>query len=103
MLIQDLRFIEETDGTDQIHGGVSAYTGVQVSAREGKASANAGASAYGDITGAKTLTATIAIKSGYATASGAGGGAAAYAVSLDGLSPKVAVSTSVGTAVSTGL
>jgi hypothetical protein len=103
MLIQDLRFIEETNSTDQIHGGASAYTKVDVSAKGGRASAKANADAYGDITGTNTLTHTLAIKKSGATVSAAAGGAAGYAVTIDGFDVKTAVSTSSGTAVSTSL
>jgi hypothetical protein len=96
MLIKDLRFIEETDTTDNIHGGASAFTGVSVSANGGTASAGATAKALGDSTVAGTVTGTRSAKGAYYAVSAAAGGAAAAAVTLNGRKPIVATSVTTG-------
>jgi hypothetical protein len=98
MLIQDLRFIEKTDGTDQIHGGVSAYTGVSVSADGGKAYVSSGASAYGDSTNAATTGNTRAASGKYYKLSAGTGTAVSWGVTVDGKNSKVATSVSTGVA-----
>lgn len=98
MLIQDLRFIEETNGTDQIHGGVSAFTGVTVSANGGTASVSSDASAFGDSTNAATTGKTrTAAGMGYKLSAGTGTGVS-WAVTVDGKNSKVATSVSTGVA-----
>ncbi|MGL5832403.1 MAG: hypothetical protein ACRC1Z_04120 [Waterburya sp.] len=99
MLIQDLRFIEETNGTDQIHGGVSAFTGVTVGASGSNAYVDSSAGAYGKSTNAATTGITYAATDNkYYALSTATGTGVSYAVTVDGKDSKVATSVSTGVA-----
>jgi hypothetical protein len=99
MLIKDLRFIEKTDSTDQIHGGVSAFTGVTVSANGGTAFASSGAAASGNSTNAATTANTLAATDNkYYKLSAGTGTAVGWAVTVDGKKSKVATSVSTGVA-----
>jgi hypothetical protein len=96
MLIKDLRFIEKTDGTDQIHGGASASTGVFVNANGGTASVGAGAEATGNSTNAGTTGNTRTASGNSYKLSAATGTAVAWGVTRDGKNSNVATSVSTG-------
>jgi hypothetical protein len=98
MIIQDLRFIEATDGTENINGGFGAYTGGSVSANGGVASANVYAEGYGQSTTANTLTGTTSAASPYYSLSAATGAGTATAVTIDGKNSSVATSVYTGVA-----
>lgn len=96
MLIKDLRFIEKTHNTDSIYGGVSAATGVFVSANGGRASADSFAEASGFNTGTGTNTGTRTAAGRNFKLSTAVGTGTAFAVTVDGKNSRVATSVSTG-------
>jgi hypothetical protein len=98
MLIKDLRFIEKTDNTDHIFGGVSAFTEVRVSANGGNAEADAYAVGFGNSTNAATTAYTRSAKGSNYELSAAVGSGVAYAFTLNGRKPIVTTSVSTGVA-----
>jgi hypothetical protein len=99
MIISDLQHIE-TATEAQINGGVAAYTGVNVSAYGGSASADAFGAAFGENTGAKTLVGTRTASGNGYQVSAATGAATSYAVTVDGKNSRVATSVATGVATS---
>ncbi|NJK58162.1 MAG: hypothetical protein HC939_20350 [Pleurocapsa sp. SU_5_0] len=99
MIIKDLRFIQASDGTENINGGFGAYTGGNVSANGGVASADVYAQGYGQSTTANTLTGTRSAAAPSYSLSAATGAGTATAVTVDGKNSKV--DTSVFTGVAT--
>jgi hypothetical protein len=98
MIIKDLRFIQATDKTDNINGGVGAFTGGNVSANGGVASADVFAEAFGQSTTANTLTGTRSAAGPSYSLSAATGAGTATAVTVDGKNSSVATSVFTGVA-----
>lgn len=98
MIIKDLRFIQATDRTENIHGGIGAFTGGNVSANGGVASSNVFAEGYGQSTTANTLTGTRSASGPSYNLSAATGAGTATAVVVDGKNSSVATSVYTGVA-----
>ncbi|MEY4520722.1 MAG: hypothetical protein RLZZ499_3322 [Cyanobacteriota bacterium] len=101
MIIQDLRFIEATDRTENINGGFGTSISGEVGANGGVAYANVIAEGYGQNTTANTLTGTRSASGPSYSLSAATGAGTATAVTVDGKNSQV--NTSVFTGVATDI
>ncbi len=98
MIIKDIKFIQATDKTENINGGIGAFTGGNVSANGGVASSNVFAVGSGQSTTANTLTGTRSAAAPSYSLSAATGAGTATAVVVDGKNSSVATSVFTGVA-----